>query len=137
MKIVYDTKLMQWMTLFENLSGVRLKDAFLRNASVNFIVDKGNLFKAVGKNGATVKKIENLIKKKIRIIEFNDDICKFVEHFIYPIKAEKIEFEDKILKIYVHGAGTKGLLIGRESKNLKELKEILSRYFDIIEIKIM
>ena len=37
----------------------------------------------------------------------------------------------------MHGAGTKGLLIGRESKNLKELKEILSRYFDIIEIKIM
>ena len=137
MKIVYDTKLMQWMTLFENLSGVRLKDAFLRNSNVIFIVEKGNLFRAVGKNGATVKKIENLIKKKIRIIEFNEDICKFVDNFIYPIKAEKIEFENKILKIYVHGAGTKGLLIGRESKNLKELKEILSRYFEIDDIKIM
>ena len=125
------------MTLFENLSGVRVKDAFLRNLSVNFIVDKGNLFKAIGKNGANIKKIENLIKKKIRVIEFNDDICKFADNFIYPIKAEKIEFEDKILKIYVHGAGTKGLLIGRESKNLKELKEILSRYFEIDDIKIM
>ncbi|GAG19749.1 unnamed protein product [marine sediment metagenome] len=137
MKKVYDVKLMQWITLFENLSGVKVKDAFLRNGSINFIVNKGDLWRAVGKGGKTVKKIEGLIKKKIKIFEFDEDVCKFVANFIYPIKAEKIELEEGIINIYAQGAQTKGLLIGRESKNLKELKEILLRYFDIEGIKIV
>jgi len=137
MKKVYDVKLMQWITLFENLSGAKVKDAFLRNSSVNFIVEKGDLWKAVGKQGKNVKKIENLIKKKIRVIEFDEDVCRFVGNFIYPIKVEKIELEDKVVNICAQGAQTKGLLIGRESKNLKELKEILLRYFDIEDIKVV
>lgn len=128
---------MQWITLFENLSGAKVKDAFLRKSSVNFIVEKQDMWKAVGKKGANVKKIEGLIKKKIRVIEFDEDVCRFVENFIYPIKVEKIELEEKIVNIYAQGAQTKGLLIGRESKNLKELKEILLRYFDIDDIKVM
>ena len=137
MKKIYDIKLMQWITLFENLSGVKVKDAFLRNGNVNFIVEKGDLWRAVGKKGVNVKKVEGLIKKKIRITEFDDDICKFVKNLTYPIEIEKIELEDKIVKIYARGARTKGLLIGRESKNLKELKEILLRYFDIDDVKVM
>ncbi len=137
MKKVYDTKLIQLMNLFENLSGVKVKDAFLRNSSINLIVNKGDLWKAVGKNGNNIKRIENIIKKKLRVIEFEEDICKFTANFIYPIKAEKIELEDKVVKIHVQGVGAKGLLIGRESKNLKELKAVLSRYFDIEDVKIV
>ena len=134
MKVIYDQQLMKYMILFENLTHVKVKDAYLRGSSIWFVIEKGGMFKAVGKNGVKVKKIENLLKKKIKVIEYDEDICKFSSHLIYPIKTSNIEFVEDELIITVNDFKSKGLLIGRERKNLKELKEILSRNFKVNEI---
>ena len=134
MKLVYDEKLMKYIILFENLTGVKVKDAYLREESIWFVIQEGGMFKAVGKNGFKVKKIENLVKKKVKVIEFNEDICKFSVNLVYPVKPKEIEFLDGNLEISVNDTKSKGLLIGRERKNLKGLKEVLSRYFEINDI---
>ena len=134
MKIIYDATLMKSMILFENLTNVKVKDVYLRNNSYWFVVDSGMMFKAVGKNGVKIKKMENLFKKKVKVIEKSDDIKRFASNLIYPIKTEKIEFDDNILTISAGDIRTKGLLIGRERRNLKELKEILSRYFKFDDV---
>jgi len=136
MKIVYDEKLMKSMILFENLTGVKALDVILRSNSIWFVVEKGEIFKALGKNAFKVKKLENLFKKKIKLIEKSENIKEFATHLIYPIKAENMEFEEGILTIFVGDIRSKGLLIGRERKNLKELKETLSRYFKFEDIVI-
>jgi len=133
MKIVYDQKLMSYIILFENLTNVKVKDVYERGDSMWFVIEKGGFYKVVGKNGSKIKRIENLMKRKIRVIEF-DEICKFSSNLIYPVKAEKIEFEERKLNITVPDTKSKALLIGRERRNLKELKEVLKRYFDIEDI---
>lgn len=136
MKIVYDERLMKSMILFENLTNVKVKDiCFLKNTMM-FVIEKGSMFKALGKDGSKIKKLENLFKKKVKLIEMNDDIKKFTSNLIYPIKANNIEFKDGILTISLDDMRTKGLLIGRERKNLKELKELLSRYFKLENIMV-
>ena len=134
MKIVYDQQLMKYIILFENLTHVKVKDVYSRNGSLWFVIQKGGMFRAVGKNGMKVKKIENLVKKKIKVIEYDEDVCRFSSHLIYPVKAKKIEFVDDNLVFECEDSKSKGLLIGRERKNLKELKEVLSRYFKIGDI---
>jgi NusA-like KH domain protein len=136
MKLVYDQNLMKSIILFENLTHVKVKDAYLRNGSIWYVVEKGGMFRAVGKNGVKVKKIENLLKKKVKVIESSEDICKFTSNLIYPVKAESIEFIDENLIISVRDTKSKGLLIGRERKNLKDLKEVLLRYFKFEDIQI-
>lgn len=136
MKLVYDEKLMKYIILFENFTKVKVKDAYLREESIWFVIYDGGMFKAVGKNGFKVKKLESMVKKKVRIIEFNDDICKFSTNLIYPVKPLNIEFNDGKLEISVSDIKSKGLLIGRERKNLKGLKEVLSRYFEVNDILI-
>jgi transcription termination/antitermination protein NusA len=136
MKIVYDQQLMKYIILFENLTKVRVKDAYLRNGSVWFVIEKGGMFRAVGKNGFKVKKIENMLKKKVKLIEYDENICKFSSGLIYPVKARNIELVEKNLVIEVNDTKSKGLLIGRERKNLNELKEVLSRYFKFDDVVI-
>ena len=125
---------MKYMILFENMTHTKVKDVYSRNGSLWFVIEKGGMFKAVGKNGVKVKRIEGLVKKKVKVIEYDQDICKFSSHLIYPVKAKKIEFIDNNLVFEVEDTKSKGLLIGRERKNLKELKEVLSRYFKIEDI---
>lgn len=136
MKKKYDISLMGYINLFESLSKVKVKDAYVKDNTIVFIVEEGGLGRALGKNGSNVKKLVELIKKKIKLIEFNSKVERFIKNFIYPIKAESIILEDEVVKIRVMGAKTKGLLIGRESKNLKELRAVVSRFFKIKDIKI-
>jgi len=132
MKVIYDNQMMKLIALFENLSNVKVKDAFLKD-KLTFIVSKGSL-RIVLRN---INRIEDLMKRRIKIIEFDEDICKFAANIIYPVKAENIELKENELLISVNNGRTKGLLIGRESKNLKELKEVLSRYFSVEDVRIV
>ncbi|MEW6063050.1 MAG: NusA-like transcription termination signal-binding factor [Nanoarchaeota archaeon] len=135
MGIKYNLQTMQYRTTFENLTSARVKDCFLMNKLI-IVVDEGELGRAVGKNGGNIKKIEAILKKKIRVIEYSNDILKFVKNLIYPITAKSIVQENNNITIFVDGVQDKGRIIGRDRKNINELKHIISRYFKIGDIKI-
>ena len=130
-KIDQDT--ISLINLFESKTRARVKKFFEFNEILVFIVDEGHGSKAVGKKGVNVKLLNNMLKKKIKIIEFNADPVKFIKGFIYPIVAEDISVEGGNVAIKAGSAREKGILIGRESKNLNKLKEIVRTYFTEIE----
>ncbi len=134
-KIKYDINLIKFISLFETLTRARVKDCIDSNILM-FVVKQGEIGKAIGKKASNIKKIENILKRKIKIVEFNDDVVVFVKNLIAPLKAEKITKEDNVITISDVNNQTKAKLIGRESKNLKEYKKIVSRYFDIKDIVI-
>ncbi len=137
MKKIYDINLMGYINLFETITKVNVKDAYIKENTIVFIVEENGLRRALGNNGCNVKKLVELIKKKVKLIEFNSKVEKFIKNFIYPIQTESIEKEDEIVKISVGGAKTKGLLIGRDGRNLKEMKDIISRFFKVKDIVIV
>jgi len=123
--------------LFENTSGIQLKDCIVKEDKVIYITKGGDIGKAVGKNGINVKKVANLVKKNLKVVEFSEDLTQFIKNYIYPIVPESVSLEDKIVKIKINGMKEKGIIIGRESKNLKELKDVISKYFKIVDIKVV
>ncbi len=98
---------------------------------------KGQLGKAVGKKAANVKKLEKMLNRKIKILEFNPEIIVFIKNLIYPLKAKDIKKEDKTITIEGPDTRTKGLLIGKNAKNLRNTEKIVKKYFDIDEIKVI
>ncbi len=133
----YNSQIINYITLFEDLTKAKIKDCLSNDRGIIFVVYSGEISKAIGKNGINVKRMGNLIKKNIKIVEFNEDIIKFVRNYIYPIDVKEINFNDSKLIIMVKDKKSKALLMGRDSKNLLELKDILRRYFTINEIKII
>jgi len=137
MKIVYDEKLMKYIALFESSTKVNVKDMFLINNILYCVVEKEDLKRAIGPNGAKIKRIENMVKKKIRILPYSSDVKLFVKDLLYPFEVDKIEENDKIINIYCKESKTKGLLIGRERRNLLNFKEIIKRYFPVEDLKVI
>ena len=125
---------MKLMTLFESVTGAKVKDC-IQNDKLVFIIEENDMGKAIGKNGANIKKMEGMLKKKIKLVEFSSDITQFVRNMIYPIVAGVVK-EDDVIKIQGKDAGTRAMLIGRERQNLNTINEIAKRYFDIKEIKV-
>ena len=73
-KIKYDINLMKYMQIFENLTRARLKDCILTEDQLICVVEENEIGRAIGKGGSNVRRIEGILKKKIKIVEFNSDI---------------------------------------------------------------
>ncbi|MEA2037141.1 MAG: NusA-like transcription termination signal-binding factor [Nanoarchaeota archaeon] len=136
-KIKYDLTIMNYMKIFENLTRADLKDCIPSEELLIFVVQENEIGKAIGKNGSNVKRLEGLLKKKLKIVEFNPDINQFIRNFVMPLQVKDVSEENGIIQIAGPDTKTKGLLIGRDRKNLESLKEILKRYFSFEEVKVV
>ena len=133
-KIKYDINLMKFISFFETSTRAKVKDCIDSGSSLIFVVQKGEIGKAIGKNASNIKRIENMLKRKVRIIEFDEDVCKFVRNVLAPLKVEEVELVDSKVVIRDNNMKTKGMIIGRDASNLKKHKEIVTRYFPIEDI---
>ncbi|MBS3153393.1 NusA-like transcription termination signal-binding factor [Candidatus Woesearchaeota archaeon] len=130
--MIYSNDTIQQINLFEKVTRCKVKDMHIHNEILIFIVDDGA--KAIGKSGKNVKRLSNLMKKKIKIVEFTDNKVSFINSLIYPLNVE-IEDKGKILEVK-GDTKTKALLIGRDGKNLKFYNTLLKKYFNI-EMKVV
>lgn len=128
---------MNYRTIFENVTHASVKDCFLMDNTFLVIVKENDMGKAIGKGGMNIRNLETKFNKKIKIVEFNGDIIKFTQNLISPVRAINIKFEDGVVIIGVSSVREKGQIIGRDSKNINELKDLISLYFKIIDVKVV
>ncbi|MBI2005455.1 MAG: NusA-like transcription termination signal-binding factor [Candidatus Aenigmarchaeota archaeon] len=137
MPVVLDTETIRLITLFENLTGAGVRDciADTENGIVYFVIEEGKIGKAIGKNGSSIRNIENLIKKNVKVFEFSDNIEKFVKNLISQINSVKLKTENgmNVAEVWV-SKKDKAIVIGRDGKNLKVYKELLHRNHAINEL---
>ncbi len=136
-KIKYDVNLMKFISMFETITRAEVKDCFEAGEKLVFVVKEGNIGKALGKGGSNVKRLERILKRKLRIIEFNPDLLQFIQKVVFPSKVKDIIEEDGIVTITPPDSQTRGYLIGRGAVNLNTTKEIVKRYFEITDIKVI
>ena len=126
---------MKYISLFESMTGAKVKDCIV-NDSVIFVIHENEMGKAIGKQGSNIKRVENTLKKKVKLAEFNNDISQFIQNLIYPLIAKEIKEEDGIETIYGPDTKTRGMLIGRDRHNINSINDIVKRYFEVKEIKV-
>jgi len=132
-----DAKTIANITLFENISGASIKDCFEEEEGLLFIVKEGNVKRALGPDNRNLRRIQSLLKKKIRIIAFSKEPEKFINNLLYPIRAEKVEIEGKTLKITASDTRSKGRIFGRSKENLRKIKEMVKKYYDLDEVDVI
>lgn len=135
-RIKYDIDAMKFMSMFESMTGAKLKDCIISEGVITFIVEEGELGKAIGKKGSNVRRLENSFKKKIRISEFSDNLVKFIQNLTYPAKIEEVKRDDNTVIITAADSQSRGNLIGRGASILRAYEAIVKRYYDIEEIKV-
>jgi transcription termination/antitermination protein NusA len=137
-KIVFDTEMLKVMGLFENMTHAQLKDCFFDREKLVFLVEPGELGKALGKNKAHVVQLEKSLNKKVKIVEFSTERMDFIRNYLIPLRVVSITDDGgDVLTITGPDTKTKGLIIGIKAQNLRNLERIASKYFTIKEIKVI
>ncbi len=124
-----DNQLLSYIQIFSNVTNARLKDAFQFNDTVYFIVEEGDIGKAIGIKGIFAKTIKNKINKPIKIIEFSKDPIKFIKNFLLPLKVDDIVMQDNTIVVIVLDKFIKAKVLGKRKQNLELMKHLVKRYF--------
>lgn len=132
---------MRYITFFEGLTGARLHDCVISDdgRSIIFIVRKGDLGLAIGKNGSRVRKARNVIGKSIYLIEYTEDMNEFFRNLLRPANVQGVSVVDqegkKIARISVE-RHEKGMAIGSRGRKIQLLKKLAQRYFGLADVVI-
>lgn len=134
-----DKKLIQYMNLFEKNTGVRAIHCFNYNSSLIFVIHPKYLTKAIGENGANVRKLCSMVRKKIKIVaepEGINSLEEFVSAIVFPIQIKKIEIIGDEVVISA-SPQYKAALIGKGKFRFEELQKIIYEYFNFKKLKIV
>ncbi len=137
MTITFDTETIRLLTLFENMTNAPVRDCFTDNDVVYYIVEEGKIGLAIGKNGNSIKNVEKVVGKKVKVFEYSRDPEKFVNNLIPQCKEVNAINEKGMIKVEIKvSRNDKGFVIGRGGEKIKIYKEILKRVHNISDIQV-
>jgi N utilization substance protein A len=119
------------MNIFENLTGVSVMDCIIEGGIIYIVVEEGKISLAIGKDGSLIRRVEKVMGKNVKLFEYSSDLLKFVKNLI-P-QSKNIKIKGSVIEVRVEKKD-RPIVIGRGSKNLKIVKKVLERNFNIKEV---
>jgi N utilization substance protein A len=140
--IKLSTDQMRMMSLFQNVTGATARDCVEdeKQDRVIFVVNTGKMGLAIGKGGVHIKSLQNIVKRNVELVEFDEDPAKFLSNLL----NSKLISEVKINKradgtkqaIVMVDPRKKGIVVGREGRNAEKARLLAKRYFGITSVLI-
>ncbi|HTP53515.1 MAG TPA: NusA-like transcription termination signal-binding factor [Thermoplasmata archaeon] len=138
-EISFDTETLGYIRLFEERTGARVKDCFEAEDRLIYLVQPGDIPKAVGPGGVLVDRLKGLMKKEIQVIEYSDEPETLVRNIFYWYSPKTVELLPKgrgrHATVTVDPAW-KARAIGKAGKNLKVARAVLVRHTDIHSVSV-
>jgi N utilization substance protein A len=136
--IKFDTETIRSINLFEQITGVDVKDAITLDEKAYFVVEEGKVGLAIGKGGKTIKKVQDNLNKDVKVYEYSDSLKEFVENVV-PADVNSVKLdrtgEKKVVKIGVNRRDW-SRVVGKDGRNVEILERFLKREFDVDDVKV-
>jgi N utilization substance protein A len=128
---------MRYIQLLQNMTGATIVDCIVdeEEDTIIFTVKKGEVGLAVGKGGEKIKRFRSMTNKQVEIYEYLPEPEKFIRNALKPAKVKDIRLVDrmegkKIAMVNVEPKD-KGIAIGKNGSNIKKIRFLASRYFQL------
>ncbi|HZE78971.1 MAG TPA: NusA-like transcription termination signal-binding factor [Nitrososphaeraceae archaeon] len=142
-KIKLTSDELRLISLFQSITSATARDCVLDDKMdrVIFIVNKGEMGLAIGKGGTTIKQLQNVVARKVELVEYSDDPCEFIRNILNPDMIDQVKINERIdgtkQAVVLVDAKKKGVVVGREGRNAEKARLLAKRYFQISNVLIV
>jgi N utilization substance protein A len=131
------------MSLFQSITSATARDCIVDDKMdrVIFVVNKGQMGLAIGKGGSTIKQLQNMVAKKIELVEFSDDPAEFIRNMLNADMINDVRISERSdgtkQAVVSVDPRKKGAVVGREGRNAEKARLLARRYFQISNVLIV
>src|ERR671930_511968 len=142
-KIKLTSDELRLISLFQSITGATARDCIVddKMERVIFIVNKGQMGLAIGKGGTTIRQLQNVVGKKVELVEYSDDPSEFIRNILNSEMINEVRINDRIdgtrQAVVIVDAKKKGVVVGREGRNAEKARLLAKRYFQISNVLIV
>ncbi len=136
------TDQMRLIALFQNVTGATARDCIEdeKQDRVIFVVNSGKMGLAIGKGGMHIKSLQNIIKRNVELVEFDEDPSKFLTNLLNSKLVSEVKINTRAdgskQAIVLVDPRKKGIVVGREGRNAEKARLLAKRYFNITNVLI-
>jgi N utilization substance protein A len=131
------------MSLFQNVTSATARDCIVDNKMdrVIFVVNKGQMGLAIGKGGTTIKQLQNVVTKKVELVEHSEEATEFIGNILNSEMIQEIQMSERMdgtkQAIVVVDPKKKGVVVGKDGRNAEKARLLAKRYFQISNVLIV
>lgn len=121
----------RYLNLFGKITKVNTRFCFKYNNNLMFGVPQRLVLKSIGQNGENIKKINEILGKRIKVIALprgTQDVKIFIRRIVNPVEFKDVEIKDDEV-VLTAGNRNKAALIGRNKRRLHEMQKIIHDFF--------
>jgi N utilization substance protein A len=143
MEIKLTSDELRLMSLFQSVTSATARDCIVdeKMDRVIFVVNKGQMGLAIGKGGSTIKQLQNVVAKKIELVEHSDDPAEFIRNMLNADMVSDVRISDRMdgtkQAVVTVDQRKKGAVVGREGRNAEKARLLAKRYFQITNVQIV
>ncbi|MGA9154656.1 MAG: NusA-like transcription termination signal-binding factor [Candidatus Nitrosopolaris sp.] len=131
------------ISLFQSITSASARDCIVddKMERVIFVVNKGHMGLAIGKGGATIKQLQNVVAKKVELVEYSDEASDFIRNILNSEMVKEVKINERSdgskQAIVFVDPKRKGVVVGREGRNAEKARLLAKRYFQISNVLIV
>ncbi|OIO28479.1 hypothetical protein AUJ16_00685 [Candidatus Micrarchaeota archaeon CG1_02_60_51] len=123
------------LNLLESATGAQGRDAVAVGEKLVFVVNEGQLGRAIGKGGEGLRRLEARVGKQVEVVEYAEGAEKFARNLFAPVNAENVEVKNGTAFVRFKGED-KGRAIGRGGEKAERARALLERFHGL-KLKIL
>ncbi|ABK77080.1 transcription elongation factor [Cenarchaeum symbiosum A] len=133
---------MRLMSLFQSITKATARDCIEdeKQNRVIFVVGGNKMGLAIGRGGSNIKSLQNIIKKNVELVEYHEDPAEFLKHMLDSKLVSEVKLNKRsdgtTQAIVIVDPQKKGIVIGRDGRNVEKARMLAKRYFEISSVMI-
>lgn len=120
------------IALFEQMTGVSAEDCLIEPSRVTFVVKAGDVGRAIGKGGSTIRRVREMFKKQVEVFESANTLEGFVRNLFPGVAVKSVSLRGtegaQVAQITVEEKD-RGAAIGKGGEKIKLARMMLSRHY--------
>ena len=128
-----DMQGLRHLNLFRKITNIQTRYCFLYNEILIFCVPRADIPQALGRNGENLRKMSDILRRRVRIIPIPKGIensKQFIQSVIAPVTFKEIEITPTEIIVNA-GSENKAALLGRNKRRINEMKVIVKDFFKV------
>jgi transcription termination/antitermination protein NusA len=97
-----------------------------------YIIQKGDMGLAIGKKGENIRRMQNVLGKRIEMVEYADEQNAFIANIFRPVEISTIEMDPLTgtLIVLIQKKSDLGTAIGKKGANIEKARLLMRKFWN-------